>query len=411
MGASVTSFTLPNGLTVIHKHRPGSACVALSLRVIAGSQYELPSEIGAAHFLEHIVMDGTENYPDEKAIAGLIEERGGFRNAFTNRETVEYVVKLLKEDATVGFEYLSEIVRRPLVNTDAVAKQKKIIEQEILRFKNSPASFAPRLLYAAMYPGTRMGALNTGEIADVQRLSRDILVEYHWRTHVAGNMALAVCGDISLEETLELAKRHFGTMRSGERIAPLVFPAEPAKEPLREQRPDAKQSVIAIGFPAFAADNPHQYAAHLLMHVLCTGSASRLNYEIREKRGLAYSVSANHDAGRTGGLLSIHAGVAEENVSECLDIIRKEVKNIITNPLSAEERNKALSFVKAGRAFRFEDSLPEASNLSWQWCMTGKVQTDEMEMYAKVAANAGAIQQTAKRLFAHEPAIALITAK
>lgn len=411
MGASLSSITLPNGFTVIHKHRPGSGCVAFSLRVIAGSQYELPGETGAAHFLEHIVMDGTENYPDEQAIAGLIEERGGFRNATTSKETVEYVIKLLRKDAAAGFEYLLEIVRRPLIDTAAVTKQKKIIEQEILRFKNNPEQFAPRLLYAAMYPGTRMGALNTGEIADVQRLSREILVEYHWRTHVAGNMVLVVCGDISLEETTELTKQYFGTMRSGERIAPLVFQADPAKEPLREQRPDAKQSIIAIGFPAFPADNPHQYAAQLLTHVLCTGKTSRLRYEIREKRGLAYSVSANHSAGRIGGLLSIHVGVAEENISECLEIIRKELKDLIANPLSDEERNRALSFVKAGRAFRFEDSLSEASHLSQQWCMVGKIQADELEMYAKVAANAGAIQQTAQRLFTHEPAIVLITAK
>jgi predicted Zn-dependent peptidase len=411
MEASVTSFTLPNGLTVIYSHRPQSACVALSFRVIAGSQYELPHEIGVAHFLEHLVSDGTEKYPDEKAIAGLIDERGGFRNAYTGMETVEYVVKLLREDAEVACDYLAEIVMRPLLRDTAITKQKQIIEQEILRFKNNPEQFAPRLLYAALFPGIRRGGLVTGDIADIQKLSRAVIHAYWQRTHVARNAVLAVCGDLPLTEVRALAERYFGNMVSGEQIALLNFTAPPATEPIREVRPDIKQAELAIGFQAFAANDPDHYAAHLLQHILTSGKTSRLRYEIREKRALAYSVSGHHSAGRTSGQLTLHVGLAEKNIPECLEIIRHELKDLATNLLSPEERQKAFRYIKTNRAFQFENSLAEAAYHSNQWCLTGTLPPAELAVYAAVAADAEALRAAAARLFSSPPAMVFITAK
>ena len=405
------SFTLPNGLTVIHSHRPGSALVAFSLRAIAGSLYEAPRETGASHFLEHIVSDGTQNYPDEMAIAGLIDGRGGYRNAYTNRETVEYVVRLLKDDLAVGFEYLAEISMRPLINEAAIAKQKKIIEQEVLRIENNPEQFAPRLLHAAMYPGTRMSTYVTGSIADVQKLNRDILVGFWRRTYVAANMVLAVCGDVTGEQVRELAQRYFAQLPTGSKVAPVVCPAVPLKEPLYDRRTGVRQSILAVGFPAFAEDNPHRYSAQLLTHLLGSGKTSRLRHQIREQRGLAYSVSTFHSPGRVQGHLTICVGADEKNLAECLRLIRQETKDLAENLISEAERGKALAFAKSGLASQAQHAVAEASQRSWQWCLTGKILTDELDTYALVAANPETIHQTAQRMFADEPAVAIITPK
>lgn len=410
MDSKISSFTISNGLTVIHTRRPNSLNVSMSLMVIAGSMYESSEEIGVAHFLEHIVSDGTEKYPTEKRLAELIDERGGARNAITNKETIEYVVKVLKEDSEIAFEYLSEISIHPLIRDEDVQKQKKIIEQEIYRFKSDPEKFAQRLIYSAIFPDTRIGGLTTGDVDDVKRISQSNILSYHYRTHCAKNMVLSVCGNISEEAVLVLARKYFGDLTSGEKLSPIDLHVVPKNEPMLQIMPDLKQAILAVGYQGFRSGDKDHYVADILSVLLTRGKSSRLFYEIREKRALAYMVNSNNFNGRNIGVFTIQVGLANDKVSECLEIIKTELKKVTSSDLPEVELNKALAFIRSNIAFSFENSLFEASYYSRLWCFTGIVQPIERELdyYESIIHTPSLIQETAKKMFSVNPAVLII---
>ena len=410
MDSKISSFTISNGLTIVHIQRPDSLNVSMSLMVIAGSMYESSDEIGVAHFLEHIVSDGTEKYPTEKKLSELIDERGGARNAMTNKETIEYIVKVLKEDSEIAFEYLSEISIHPLIREEDVVKQKKIIEQEIYRFKSDPEKFAQRLIYSAVFPETRIGGLTTGDVDDVKKISRSSILSYHKKTHCAKNMVLSVCGNISEEQVLALAEKYLGSLKSGEKLPPIDSHIVPRNVPVLQIIPYAKQAVLAVGYQGFKFDDKDHYVADILSVLLTRGKSSRLFYEIREKRALAYMVNSNNFNGRNIGIFTIQVGLANDKVSECLEIIKTELKKVTSGDMLLDELNKALAFIKSNIAFSFENSLFEASYYSKLWCFTGTIQpiARELDIYESIVRNPDLIHETARKLFSVNPAILIL---
>lgn len=410
MDTEVSYFTTSNGLTVAYCGRAESPNVSMSLMVIAGSMYESSDEVGVAHFLEHIVFDGTEKYPSDKELAALIDERGGIRGAITSKEFIEYTAKVLKEDSEVAFEYLAEIVTHPLVRENDVQKQKKIIEQEIYRFKSDPEKLSQRLIYSVLFPNTRVGDLNTGDVEDIKKISQPKVLSYHKRTHCAKNMVLSVCGNLSEEHVKALVEKYFGNMESGEKIATIDILPISAPDPKNIIVPNSRQAVVSIGYHSFKTDDLKRYAADLLLALLTRGKTSRLYYEIREKRALAYMVSGSNFNGRNMGNLILQIGLAPDKISECLDVINNELKAIASIAIPQTELNKALAFIKAGIDFSFENSLVEASYYSRMWCSTGLIRSvkQELAQYESIAKIPDFIKKTAAEVFTPNPAILVI---
>jgi predicted Zn-dependent peptidase len=372
--------------------------------------YEGQNEIGVAHFLEHIVMDGTRKYPTEKEISNLIEDTGGYRNASTNKENIEYSVKVLKENIKSAFEYLSEIVINPLIKEEDIEKQKKIIEQEILRFKGNPEEFSQRLIYSALFPNTRLGGLNTGDIDDIKKITRESLLSYHNRTHNAGNMVLSVSGDITKEKVQEFAELYMSSIKSGEKILPINLSILPRKEYLFEKRSNLKQAILTVGYQGLKRNDNDYYALELLFSILLGGSSSRLKQEIREKRALSYIVSGNNFSGRNSGIFTIRIGLDEKNILECLNIINLELKKIINGEVTKDELSKSLFYIKSSLKFTFENSLSEASYYSSKWCSTGFVNTldKEIEFFELCSKDLELIKNVAKRFLSIDPSILII---
>ncbi|HEY4503830.1 MAG TPA: pitrilysin family protein [Candidatus Paceibacterota bacterium] len=406
-------FTISNNLTTIYTPRIGSPNISISVRILAGSMYESEEEIGVAHFLEHIVFDGTEKYPSEKEISELIDNRGGYRNGSTNKETVEYIVKVLKEDIETAFDYLSQIIISPLCLEKSIEKEKKIIEQEIYRFKSDPEKLAPRLIYSILFPGTRLGKLNTGDVDDINKIDRDKILSYLNRNYCASNMVISICGDTSKEYIKELIEKYFGKIPSGKKISPMEVKHFELKNGTHyiEIMPNIKQANLTVGYHGhkYNTNSRESYAMDLISNVLSRGKSSRLVNEIREKRGLAYVVNSNNHTGRNFGLFTIGVGLAEKNIDNCLQIIDEQTADIHKNLLS-EELDKAYTFIKVGLSFALENSLTEASMYSNMWCSTGILKSVENELakYAEVANDRDFVKEVAKNIFSKNHAILII---
>ena len=410
MNSKISSFTISNGLTIVHIPQLESSNVSISLMIIAGSIYESSNEIGVAHFLEHIVSEGTEKYQTEKELANLIDERGGIRNASTNKETIEYTVKVLREDSEIAFEYLSEIFSHPLIRNEDIEKQKKIIEQEIYRFKSDPEKLAQRLIYSVLFPETRIGGFTTGDVNDIKNISRSNILSYHNKTHCAKNTVLSICGNVSMEKVKMLAEKYFGNIVSGEKMPIADSNVIPKNEPVLEIVPNLKQTILTVGYQGFKSDDRNHYVVDILSTILTRGKSSRLFYEIREKRALAYMVGSNNFSGRNLGIFTIQVGLANEKISECLGIIKTELKKIMSENLLKDELYKALSFIKSNIAFSVENSLLEASYYSRLWCSTGAIKTinEELAHYESIIKAPDFIKEIAIKTFSINPAILII---
>jgi predicted Zn-dependent peptidase len=372
--------------------------------------YEDDQEVGVAHFLEHIVFDGTKKYPTERALAQLVDEKGGFRNGLTNKETVEYVVKVLKEDLDSALEYLSQIVVYPLITDESLVKEKRIVEQEINRFKSDPEKLAHRLIYSALFPGTRLGGFNTGDVEDVKRIKREDILNYLRRTHCAANAILVVCGDVSEEKLKRLVEKYFSEMYAGEKLLPISVDVKPSEDAIINNQPNAKQAFLTLGFQGFPVGSRYRYAADLIAKVMHSGKTARLTYEIREKRAMAYIVNGSNNSRRNSGEYLIRVGLSNDQIPLCLGVIRDELNKITNELIDKDETSKALAFIKANATFAFENSLSEASYYSEKWCLTGGIESmeKELEKYKEIADDPEFIRETARKLFSSKPAILVI---
>ncbi|MDP3962285.1 MAG: insulinase family protein, partial [bacterium] len=278
------------------------------------------------------------------------------------------------------------------------------------RFKSDPEKFAQRLIYSAVFPGTRIGGLTTGDVDDIKIITQSSILSYYQRTHCAKNMVLSVCGNISEKQVLSLSQKYFGNLKSGEKLYQIKLRVVPEKEPVLEIIPSLKQTVLSIGYQGFRSEDKDHYVADILSVLLTRGKSSRLYYEIREKRALAYIVNSNNFNGRNTGIFTIQVGLANDKVLECLNIIKTELKKVTSGDLPEDELNKVMAFVRSNIAFSFENSLFEASYYSKSWCFTGTVQPIEEEFnnYESIVRTPSLIQETARKMFSVRPAILII---
>ena len=405
-----STFVLSNGLTVVHALRPQSSNVSISVMVLAGSIYETKDEVGVAHFMEHLVSDGTEKYPTTEAVSLRIDGRGGTRSAITNKETIEYTVRVLAEDAEIDFDYLSQIIIHPLLRDVDIENQKKIITQEINRLKANPEQVIQRHVYTVLFPSSRLASFVTGDVADVKRISRAESTSYHQRTHCAKNMIISVCGGITVGQVREFTEKYFGELTSGQKISRIVIPDTKIGQPLSIQIPKIDQAFLALGYRGFDASTPAHYAANILSILLSRGKSSRLFREVREKRALAYAVFCSHFASRNFGTFMIQTGLSQENIAQCIEVIKAELAKTVSIEVTDDELKKILAQIRANYAFSFESTLSEASFYARSWCNLGKNETMEQQLtdYEAVIHNPGFISETAARMFAGEPAIVTI---
>ncbi|MES3031260.1 MAG: pitrilysin family protein [Patescibacteria group bacterium] len=412
MNQSISSFTLSNGLQVIVIERPQSLSVSLSFRIIAGSIYDVKGSEGGAHFLEHVVFDGTEKYPSEQKLSGLIEEKGGQRNGATGKETVEYWTKTMIEDVEVGFDYISQVLLHPLLKEVDIEREKKIIEQEINVFTADAEKYSQRAIFKILFPNSSLGKFNTGEIRDLQKITREKILSHMEATYKAGNAVLVICGDVPLEKIKNLAEKYFKDLKPGNRVAPPSAESLPLKESVIEYR-DIGHSLLSMAFKTFPASDPRKYALDLIQSILTKGRTSRLFSEIREKRALAYVIGSYPIYTRANGGFVIRVGVTEQKIEETISVIKSELKKLTIELVSEDEIKKAYIMMKAHQAFILEDSLKKASYYSEMFCLTGSIKNleEEYSLYEEVIRNPELIRETAKAIFAQDPAILILKKK
>src|SRR4051812_12875195 len=394
---------LPSGLTVVTETMDRVETVSFGAYVAAGTRNETEAENGASHFLEHMAFKGTERRTAAE-IAEAIENVGGHINAYTAREQTAYYVKLLKEDLALGADIIGDILTHSAFAPDELERERGVILQEIGQANDTPDDIIFDHFQETAYPGQPMGRPVLGTEAGIRNMARDQLTGYMHRQYAAGNVVLAAAGALEHETVVELARKHFADLPSEmpERFVPGVYTGGE----FREAR-ELDQVHIVLGFPAVAYSDDDYYPALLLSTLLGGGMSSRLFQEIRERRGLVYSIYSFSAPFIDGGLFGIYAGTGEREAGELVPVTLEELRNIQSG-VTQEELNRARAQVKASLLMSLESTGSRCEQVARQIQVFGRIIPTEETVTKLNAVTVGDIERAAARIFRGTPTLAAL---
>jgi predicted Zn-dependent peptidase len=398
---SIQVSRLPSGLTVVTEQMDRVETVSLGAYVGAGTRDETADENGASHFLEHMAFKGTAKR-SAAAIAEAIEDVGGHINAYTAREQTAYYVKLLKEDLALGADIIGDILTHSAFAPEELERERGVILQEIGQANDTPDDIVFDHFQETAYPDQPMGRPTLGREAGIREMPRGMLTGYMRRHYTTSNVVVAAAGALTHDRVLALAAEHFADLAQD--TAPAYVPGMYSGGEFREAR-DLDQVHIVLGFPAMAYGDPDFYPSMLLSTLLGGGMSSRLFQEIREKRGLVYSIYSFTAPAMDGGLFGIYAGTGEEEARELVPVTLEELRRVQVDA-NEDELRRARAQVKAGLLMSLESTGSRCEQLARQLQVFGRI-IPVAETVAKIdAVTLADVRRAASRIFRGRPTLA-----
>ena len=348
---TINLATLPDGLRIVTDRIDTVDTVSLGLWVDVGTRHEAPEINGAAHFLEHMAFKGTERR-SARDIAEEIEAVGGHLNAYTSRESTAYYAKVLKEDVPLALDILADILLHSSFDPAELERERAVILQEIGQANDTPDDIIFDFFQERAFPEQPMGRPVLGRPEIIRQLSREAVMGYLREHYGAARMILSAAGNLDHDRFVDLAATLLSGMPAERAIA--TEPARYVGGEHREAR-DLEQLHLVLGFPGLPLGDPDYYAASVLSTAFGGGMSSRLFQEVREKRGLVYSIHSFVHGYRDGGLFGIYAGTGEEEASELVPVLCDETLRL-ADGFAPVELARAKAQMKAGLLMSLEST-------------------------------------------------------
>lgn len=402
---NVQTTQLANGLTVITDSLPGFETVAVGLWVDVGARDETYAQNGLSHMLEHMAFKGTTSRT-ALDIALSVEQVGGHLNAYTAREQTCFFARVLKDDAPLAVDILADILLNPTFDGAEIAREQQVIVQEIGQAEDTPDDILFDHLQEVAYPDQAFGRPILGSVKHVTGFGADDLRTYLGDHYRGGRMVLAASGGISHETMVALGERFCLGFAQGTAPREDVPSFQPSS--YIETRP-LEQAHIALAYDGVSYGHGDYYAAQVLATALGGGMSSRLFQEVREKRGLAYSVSAWASPASDCGSYGFYAGTSERDLPELLTVLRGEISRAATG-FTGDEVASAKAQLKAGMMMGLENLSNRAEQWARQWLVQGRLIPIEEVTQGVEAVTAQDLERLAAQLAVATPAVSAIGA-
>jgi predicted Zn-dependent peptidase len=376
--------TLANGLRIVTDRVDTVDTVSLGLWVDVGTRHEAPAVNGAAHFLEHMAFKGTERR-SARAIAEEIEAVGGHLNAYTSRESTAYYAKVLKEDVPLGLDILADILMNSSFDPAEFERERTVILQEIGQANDTPDDIIFDHFQERAFPDQAMGRPVLGSPEIIRELKREAVIAYLRDHYGAARMVLSASGNLNHDRVVELADRLLSAMApiGANGSAALTDPARYTGGEYRQDR-DLEQLHLVLGFPGLTLGDPDYYAASVLSTAFGGGMSSRLFQEVREKRGLAYTIHSFAHSYRDGGLFGIYAGTGEDDAGELVPVLCEETMRL-ADGLTGVELARAKAQIKAGILMSLESTGARCEQMA-QYMLIHGTPFDPADMVRRIEA-------------------------
>ena len=328
-GAGIRRTRLDSGLRVVTERLPGLRSAAVGFWVGTGSRDEDDSIAGSSHFLEHLLFKGSATRHAQE-IAEAVESCGGDMNAFTGQEITAYYVRVPDRHLDLALDILSDIVWTPALRPDEVESERQVILEEIKMRDDTPDDLVHDVFAGALFPEHPLGREISGSQETIAAVTRDQIADYHGTHYVPSNVVVAVAGNVDHDEVVARLSATVPDTHATRPVRAEGADGAVSAEFARVDRP-LEQSHVVLGARALRRDDPDRFALSVVDQVLGGGMSSRLFQEVREKRGLAYSVFSYRSAFQETGSLAVYCATAPERVAETLDVVRGELDRLVAD--------------------------------------------------------------------------------
>jgi predicted Zn-dependent peptidase len=388
---------LPSGVRVITSPMPHMESISLGVWIGIGGRYESKRLCGISHFIEHLLFKGTPRRT-AKQISQTVEGIGGYLNAFTGEESTCYYAKASHRHLDTLLDVLSDMYLHPKFAVADINKERQVIKEELLMYRDQPDHYVHELLTETVWPDHPLGRSLTGSEKSLDGIVRETLLDYKRRSYVAGSTVVAVAGHCEHDDivarvnrTLPVARGtrlRFAAARNGQRAARLRFLSKPVE-----------QTHLAIAVRGFSRHDPRRFALKLMSVILGENMSSRLFQTIREKHGLAYSIqSATSFLSDTGAFI-VSAGLDTKRLPKAMQLVLRELRQLSRRAPGAEELRRAKDYAIGQMRLGLESTSNQMMWIGEHLLAYGVVLTpDEIEKKIE-AVTADEIQRVAAALF------------
>jgi predicted Zn-dependent peptidase len=369
---------LDSGLRVVTESLPSLRSAAIGFWVGTGGRDEPDDIAGASHFLEHLLFKGTERRSAVE-IAEAVESCGGDMNAFTAHELTAYYVRVPDDRLELALEILSDIVWSPALRTEDVDSERQVILEEIRMRDDAPEDIVHELFAGAIFPEHPIGREVIGTPESIERMTPHDIATFHAAHYHPSNVVVAAAGNLEHDEVVALVEQALAR-DDGARPVRAAWPGGPAPKPRAVLARDTEQAHAVLGVRALRTDDPDRYALAVLNQALGGGMSSRLFQEVRERRGLAYSVYSFRSSYEETGSLAIAAGTAPERLDELLEVVDAELARLVADGgVSDRELVAAKGHLQGSLALGLESSSSRMHRLGRSELTLGEVpELDEL---------------------------------
>ncbi len=365
-GGVVRRTLLPGGLRVITEQVPAVRSVSFGVWVGAGSRDETPAQMGAAHYLEHLLFKGTTRR-SALDISASIEAVGGDLNAFTTKEYTCYYARVLDADVDLAVDVVCDVVTDALLRSDDIEAERGVILEEIAMHEDDPGDVVHDLFAQAMFGDSPLGRPILGTVDTIEGISRGMINRFYRTRYRPESMVIAAAGNVDHEHIVRRVRQAFSHVLEAD-----VEPSAPRTgRPVRRGGTGTavttratEQAHVVLGVPGLVRSDPRRYSLSVLSTALGGGMSSRLFQEVREKRGLAYSVYSYAQGFSDDGMFGVYAGCLPTKVDTVLDVCMSQLDDVASQGLSDVEIARGKGQVRGATVLGQEDTGSRMSRIA-----------------------------------------------
>jgi predicted Zn-dependent peptidase len=409
---SVRRTVLPSGLRIVTEEVPSVRSAAIGIWVNVGSRDETPAVAGASHFLEHLLFKGTTRRTALE-ISATIEAVGGEMNAFTSKEYTCFYARVIDTDLPMAIDVVSDLITSSIVSALDVDAERKVVLEEIAMRDDDPSDLVHDLYAETYYGNTTLGRPILGTVKSIKEMSRSSVFNYYKKKYLPQDLVVAVAGNIKHKRVVAmveeaLSRDNFLDVKG----APQIRPNTPVKtKPMHSVgllTRKTEQAHMFYGMEGVARSDDRRFAMGVLASALGGGLSSRLFQEIREKRGLAYSVYAYAQQFAGSGQIGFYAGCNPTKAIEVVEIIREVLADVAENGMSHEEIERAKGAVRGSLVLSQEDSASRMSRIGKNEIVYGQVMGFDDILKAIARVNPTDVREIASEYLTKSPTLALV---
>ncbi len=390
--------TLKNGLTLITVDLPHLDSVTTLVAIGAGSRYENKKNNGISHFLEHMFFKGSRKYPTAEQIATMVDGIGAVNNAATSKEFTFYWIKSAAKHIELAADILSSMLKESLLSEEEIEREKGVIIEELRMYRDNPARLVYDLYENLQFGDQPVGWDIGGSEKTIKSLTRENFINYMDSIYSPKNMALIFAGSLP-KNIKSLAEKYFSDLPKNSQIKFNPYKKQKQIKPrvnIFYKKTD--QANLILGVEGYHRYDPKRYIAKVLAAILGEGMSSRLFIQVRERRGLAYHVSADIDFYKDTGYLASYAGLKLEKVEEGLEVIKAEMERLVNERVTEDELKKAKEMIRGRLSIRSESTNFLAEYFGINFVLDRELETFDEFLHKIDAVNVEDIQKVAQEL-------------